>query len=57
MAGKQPAGYPPRADYFMGTVIAQNLSARYTLPQLAHLNGPELRASVTKALEKFVAAH
>ena len=57
VAGKQPEGYPPRAGYFMGALIAQDLSARYTLPQLAHLNGPELHASVTKALEKFVAAH
>jgi hypothetical protein len=57
VAGKQSEGYPPRAGYFMGALIAQDLSARYTLPQLAHLNGPELHALVTKALEKFVAAH
>jgi hypothetical protein len=57
VAGKQPEGYPPRAGYFMGALIAQDLSARYTLPQLAHLDGPELHASVTEALEKFVAAH
>jgi hypothetical protein len=57
VAGKQPEGYPPRAGYFMGALIAQDLSARYTLPQLAHLNGSDLHASVTKALEKFVAAH
>jgi hypothetical protein len=57
VAGEQPEGYPPRAGYFMGALIAQDLSARYTLPQLAHLNGPELHALVTKALEKFVAAH
>ena len=57
VAGKQPEGYPPRAGYFMGALIAQDLSARYTLPQLAHLNGRELHTSVTKALEKFVAAH
>jgi hypothetical protein len=57
VADKQPEGYPPRAGYFMGALVAQDLSARYTLPQLAHLNGPELRASVTKALEQFVAAH
>jgi hypothetical protein len=57
VAGKQPEGYPPRAGYFIGVLIAQDLSARYTLPQLARLNGPGLHASVTKALEKFVAAH
>jgi hypothetical protein len=57
VAGKQPEGYPPRAGYFMGALIAQDLSARYTLPQLAHLNGSELHTLVTKALEKFVAAH
>ena len=57
VAGKQSEGYPPRAGYFMGALIAQDLSARYTLRQLAHLDGPELHASVTEALEKFVAAH
>jgi len=57
VAGKQSEGYPPRAGYFMGALIAQDLSARYTLPQLAHLGGPELHASVTEALEKLVAAH
>ena len=57
VAGKQSEGYPPRAGYFMGALIAQDLSARYTLRQLAHLDGPELHASVTEALEKFAAAH
>jgi hypothetical protein len=57
VAGKQSEGYPPRAGYFMGALIAQDLSARYALPQLAHLGGPELHASVTEALEKLVAAH
>jgi hypothetical protein len=55
VGGDQQPGYPPRAGYFVGTLIAQNLSARYTLPQLAHLNGAELRAMVVKTLEKLSA--
>jgi len=55
VGGGQPPGYPPRAGYFVGTLIAQQLSARYTLPQLAHLNGAELRAMVVKTLENLSA--
>jgi hypothetical protein len=54
-AGKQPEGYPPRAGYYVGTLIAQDLSARYSLTQLAHLDGPELRASLVSELQKFAA--
>jgi hypothetical protein len=44
-----------RPDY-VGTLIAQDLSTRYTLPELAHLNGTELRATVVTALDKLSAA-
>jgi hypothetical protein len=53
VGGRQQPGYPPRAGYFVGTLIAQNLSARYTLPQLAHLNGAELHTMVVDALGKL----
>jgi hypothetical protein len=56
VAGKQPEGYPPRAGYYLGALIAQDLSTHYSLPQLAHLNGPDLHASVVSALEMFAAA-
>ncbi|HEY6482035.1 MAG TPA: hypothetical protein VIY54_00755 [Steroidobacteraceae bacterium] len=52
-AGKQPAGYPPRAGYYVGVLIVQALSSRYTLAQLAHLHGPALRAEVVARLEKM----
>jgi uncharacterized protein YjaZ len=53
VGGSQQPGYPPRAGYYVGTLIAQDLSARYTLPQLAHLNGPQLHGLVVEALEKL----
>jgi hypothetical protein len=55
VGGGQEPGYPPRAGYFVGTLVAQNLSARYTLPQLAHLNGAKLHAMVVKTLKRFSA--
>jgi hypothetical protein len=54
-AGKQPEGYPPRAGYYVGMLIAEDLSSRYSLMQLAHLNGPELRASLVSELQMFAA--
>jgi hypothetical protein len=53
VAGKQPDGYPPRAGYYVGTLIAQDLSARYSLTQLAHLDGPDLRALLMSELQRF----
>jgi hypothetical protein len=55
VGGAQQPGYPPRAGYFVGALIAQNQSALYTLPQLAHLNGAKLRAIVVKTLEELSA--
>jgi hypothetical protein len=56
VANKQPAGYPPRAGYYLGTLIAQDLSARYTLMQLAHLAGPDLHALLVSELNMFAEA-
>jgi hypothetical protein len=55
VGGGQPPGYPPRAGYYVGTLVAQDLSARHTLLQLAHLNGAELHALIVTALEKLSA--
>lgn len=51
VAGRQPEGYPPRAGYYIGFLIAQKLSSHYTLPQLAALNGPELRTEIAAELK------
>ncbi len=56
VAGRQPEGYPPRGGYYVGYLIAEKLASRYTLPQLAGLNGPELRKSVVAGLESLAAA-
>jgi hypothetical protein len=53
VAGKQPDGYPPRAGYYAGVLIAQNLSKRYTLQQLARLKGAVLRAAIVTELKKL----
>jgi hypothetical protein len=50
---KQPEGYPPRGGYYVGVLVAQNLSKRYTLSQLAHLKGKVLRDALTAELEKL----
>jgi hypothetical protein len=50
-----PQGYPPRAGYYVGLLIAEDLSARYTLQQLAHLKEPELHQLVVTALKKISA--
>jgi hypothetical protein len=36
-------------------LIAEDLSSRYSLMQLAHLNGTELRASLVSELQMFAA--
>jgi hypothetical protein len=51
--GKAPDGYPARAGYYVGVLIAQNLSKRYTLRQLAHLKGSALRGAIVSELQKF----
>ena len=51
--GKAPEGYPARAGYYVGVLIAQNLSRRYTLRQLAHLKGPVLRSAIVSELQQL----
>jgi len=52
-AGKQPEGYPPRAGYYLGVLLAQELSSRYTLQQLARLHDPQLRNELTRSLRQI----
>ena len=52
-AGKAPDGYPPRTGYYVGVLIAQNLSKRYTLLQLAHLKGPVLHGAIVSELRQL----
>jgi uncharacterized protein YjaZ len=56
MAGSPPKGYPPRAGYYVGLLIAQALSERYSLPELAKLNGPELHDLLVTQLKQFAPA-
>jgi hypothetical protein len=51
--GKQPEGYPPRAGYYVGFLIAQDLSKRYTLRQLAQLKGPVLHEAIMAELQQM----
>jgi len=50
---KQPEGYPPRAGYYVGVLIAQNLSKRYSLRQLARLKGAELHDAIVSELQQL----
>jgi hypothetical protein len=56
VAGGQPQGYPPRAGYYVGVLVAQALASRYTLTQLAHLSGAALHAAVVAELEPIARA-
>jgi hypothetical protein len=51
--GRAPDGYPARAGYYVGVLIAQNLSRRYTLSQLAHLKGPVLHGAIVSELQQL----
>jgi hypothetical protein len=48
-----PEGYPPRAGYYVGMLIAQSLSERYTLSELAHLKGAELHDAIVSELQQL----
>jgi hypothetical protein len=53
--GAQPTGYPPRAGYYVGVLIAEQLSKRYTWYQLAHLKGAALHAAISAQLQQLSA--
>jgi hypothetical protein len=46
-------GIPPRAGYYVGYVVAQRLSARQTLGQLAHLEGAAAERAVRRTLREL----
>jgi hypothetical protein len=56
VASRQPEGYPPRAGYYVGFLIAQKLALRYTLPELAKLKGRQLTDVITQELRELVTA-
>jgi hypothetical protein len=47
---QSPAGIPARGGYYVGFRVAQRLSEKRSLMQLAHLRGPELRRDVLDTL-------
>ena len=51
--GPLPDGYPARAGYYVGFLIAQDLSKRNTLRQLARLKGPLLHAAIVSVLQQL----
>ena len=51
--GKAPDGYPARSGYYVGVLIAQNLSKRYSLDQLAHLKGSVVHAALVSELQQL----
>jgi hypothetical protein len=40
----------------VGLLLAQSLSERYSLPELAHLKGPELHELLVSQLKQLAAA-
>jgi hypothetical protein len=54
--GNAPEGCPSRAGYYIGFLIAQDLSKRYSLQQLARLKGDELHEAIVAELDRIGAA-
>jgi hypothetical protein len=52
--GAESAGWPSRAGYYIGYLVAEDLGRRHSLTELAHLKGPKLRWEIGEALEHFV---
>jgi uncharacterized protein YjaZ len=48
-------GIPPRAGYYVGYVVARRLAARYTLAELAHLQGETLHREIERTLRELAA--
>jgi hypothetical protein len=55
VSGRQPPGYPPRAGYYVGVLLAQSLSERYTLQQLVRLQGLQLHREISQELRGIAA--
>jgi hypothetical protein len=46
-------GWPPRAGYYVGYLVARDLGRRRSLAALAHMQGPALRAEIGRSLERL----
>jgi hypothetical protein len=53
LGGAKRSAFPPRSGYYVGHLIANDLARRYSLPQLAHLSGRQLRKEVRLELTKM----
>jgi predicted Zn-dependent protease DUF2268 len=51
--GNAPEGCPSRSGYYIGFLIAQDLSKRYSLQQLAHLKGTVLHEALVAELDRI----
>ena len=51
--GNAPEGCPSRSGYYIGFLIAQDLSKRYSLQQLAHLKGAVLHEAIVAELDRI----
>lgn len=49
-------GWPSRSGYYIGYLVAQDLGRRRSLSELAHMQGPELRAAIGEALTRLAKA-
>jgi hypothetical protein len=53
VAGTQPPGFPPRAGYYAGVLLAQEFATHLTLGQMAHLTGESFHSEVKKVLTNW----
>lgn len=51
--GAKRLGWPPRSGYYVGYLVAQDLGRRRSLSELAHMQGPALRAEIGRSLERL----
>jgi hypothetical protein len=54
-ASARARGWPARSGYYLGYLVAESLAQRYTLPELAHLQGPALRREIGAVLTSLAA--
>jgi len=53
VGGKAPEGYPDRAGYYVGVLLAETFSKQYSLRQLAHLKGSKLHRAIVRELQEM----
>ena len=54
-ASAQARGWPDRSGYYLGYLVAERLAQRYSLTELAHMQGRTLRLEIGGVLAKLVA--